>query len=112
MRICLLLGVVEFLVIIQHSPVSSLHHVPLNGTRSNGVDQVNHWQAGADQFVLEKSGKQSQTQNAALCFLKHTMLSHTHLEAADLCVFAFLTQGGVDPAEDDLISDLLSITQI
>lgn len=38
--------------------------------------------------------------------------THTHLEAADLCVLAFLAQGGVDPAEDNLISHLFSITQI
>ena len=36
----------------------------------------------------------------------------THLEAADLRVLAFLAQGGVDPVEDDQISNLLSITQI
>lgn len=38
-----LLGVVEFIVLLQHSSLCSLHHVPLDGTGSDDVDQVNHW---------------------------------------------------------------------
>lgn len=45
---------------------------------------------------------------------KYIMQQHTQtdLEAANLCVLAFLAQSGVDPVEDDLLSNLLSIAQI
>lgn len=64
LRLCVLLGVVEFISILQHSSLSFLHHVPLDGTRSDGVDQVNHWQAGADQVVLQKTEKTVSNANA------------------------------------------------
>ena len=69
LRFCILLGVVEFIAMLKHSVLSSLHHVPLDGTGSDGVDQINHWQAGADQFVLQekKGGETRSNINAALC---------------------------------------------
>lgn len=110
---CLLLGVVEFIVIVHHSPFLFPHHVPLDGTGSNDVDQLNHWQAGADQFVLQKNRKNSVKYKCSLAFTQILhLLTHTHLEAVDMCMLVFWAQGGVDPGEDDIISNLLSITQI
>lgn len=50
-----LLGIVEFLIILQHPLFSSLHHVPLHHARGDGVNQVNHRQTGADQLVLQRT---------------------------------------------------------
>ncbi len=49
---------------------------------------------------------------AVLCLHEQVMCSHTHTEAADLCVLSFLSQGGVHPAEDDAIVKLLSINKL
>lgn len=53
-----LLGVTEFIILILQR--SFLHHVPLDSARSDDIDQVNYWQTCADQFVLQRTGKQGQ----------------------------------------------------
>lgn len=53
----LLLGISDFVIFPQKSSLGLLHHVPLDRTRSNDVNQINHGQTGADGLVLHEEGK-------------------------------------------------------
>lgn len=75
----LLLGVVEFIFVLQHSFLSSLHHVPLDCTGSDGINQVNDWQTGADQFVLQRTVKWGQMHTQSRLFDTNTICMQTNI---------------------------------
>lgn len=109
----LILGVVHLVVLHHHASFHLLHQVPPDGTRCDSVDQVKNRQAGANQRVLHRQQVSEHEEEDIKKILKCTLFARrAHLEAFDLRAFVFLSQGGVNPVDDDVVGHLLAITKV
>lgn len=80
-----LLCIVEFILVVQPSPFYFLHHLPPDSTRSDDVEQIDHWQTGADQLVLETtwSDRRHCTWNHLHKFSMHTCTESSSVRYLD-----------------------------
>ncbi len=109
-----LLCIVQFVFVAK---ASSLHEVVVDAAGLDGINQVQHRQTGADLFVL-----QSRTLHLLLMFNQHMQLHEyraalvdkwrlVHLETGYFGWFSCLWQSLINPADDDVVVDLLAVAQ-